>query len=223
MVSARRNHRVPADDDALLHQLPGSLRDLARRGAIRHYKRATRVLSEGEAGDSLYVVLAGSVKAFSTDGAGREIHYNTIRAGEYFGEMSLDGGLRSASVTTLEACVFAVLSRDAVVMHLAAQPAFAMDLVTQVISRARKATETARSMALLDVYGRVLHVLESMCPPGSGLDEPVVIRPVTHLGIAARVGSSREMVSRIMKELERDGYLSLGFKCVTLLRKLPTR
>ncbi len=216
-----RNHRVPPDNE-LLDNLSANLRELARSGVIRQYEKATLVLTEGEPGDSLYVVLAGSVKVFSTDNTGREIDYNTIFSGDYFGEMSLDGGPRSASVMTREKCTFAVVTRNAVAKHLAKQPGFAMELVTQVIGRARKATETARSMALVDVYGRVIDALESMRPPGKG-DTPVVIRPVTHLDIATRVGSSREMVSRTLKELERDGYLELGVKRVTLLKKLPMR
>lgn len=220
-----RNHRVPPDDDELINQLPDTLRDLARRGVIRHYKKATLVLTEGETGDSLFVVLRGSMKVFSTDNAGREITYNTILAGDYFGEIALDGGPRSASVMTRETSTCAVVSRDALAQHLIAHPGFAMQLVTQVIGRARKATESARSLALMDVQGRVVQALEGMRPPSRSDDgqAPVVIRPLTHMGLAARVGSSREMVSRTLKELERDGYLELGVKRVTLLKKLPTR
>lgn len=220
-----RNHRVPPDNDELFNQLSASLREMARSGVIRNDPKASPVLTEGESSDSLYVVLTGSVKVFATDNAGPEIHYNTILSSDYFGELSLDGGPRSASVMTREKCTFAVVSRDAVTQHLARRPAFAMELVTQVISRARKATGTVRIMALVDVYGRVVHVLERMRPPaspGSG-NEPVVIRPLTHLGIATRVGSNREMVSRTLKELKRDGYLKLGVKRVTLLKTLAAR
>jgi CRP/FNR family cyclic AMP-dependent transcriptional regulator len=96
---------------------------------------------------------------------GRELTYGTIDAGDYFGEMSLDGGPRSASVITLEPCVCAVIDRAEVRAYLAEEPDFAMTLINEVIRRARAATESARSMALLNVYGRVVALLESYGGP----------------------------------------------------------
>jgi CRP/FNR family cyclic AMP-dependent transcriptional regulator len=195
---------------------------LALRGTIRSFKKNIIVINEGEIGDLLFVLLQGSVKVFATDAEGREITYGTIHAGDYFGEMSLDGGPRSASVMTLEPCVCAVVTRAAVRDHLAEEPEFALDLVAQVIRRARAATETARSIALLDVYGRVIGLLESH--QGAGVGEgPIVIRPITHQDIASRIGASREMVSRLLKDLEKGGYIDLGVKRITLLKKLPSR
>jgi CRP/FNR family cyclic AMP-dependent transcriptional regulator len=97
-----------------------------------------------------------------------------------------------------------------------------MGLVTQVIRRARDATETARKMALLDVYGRVISTLESEEGPGRP-GAPVLLQQITHQSIASRVGASREMVSRLLKDLEKGGYIALGVKKITLLRKLPAR
>jgi CRP/FNR family cyclic AMP-dependent transcriptional regulator len=168
------------------------------------------------------VILRGSVKAFSNDQNGREITYGTISAGDYFGEMSLDGGPRSASVMTLEPTTCSVITRAAVRDHLAEEPEFALDLVAQVIRRARQATETARNIALLDVYGRVVATLESEQGPGR-TDAPVLITPITHQSIASRVGASREMVSRLLKDLEKGGYIELGIKRITLKKKLPAR
>jgi CRP/FNR family transcriptional regulator, cyclic AMP receptor protein len=106
--------------------------------------------------------------------------------------------------------------------HLAEEPEFALELVAQVIRRARAATETARQMALLDVYGRVIHVLESQAGPASP-DNPVELRQITHQALANRVGASREMVSRLLKDLEKGGYIELGVKRITLKKKLPAR
>lgn len=212
---------VPSHEDLIAALNPG-LRALALRGHPRSYKKNTIIISEGDAGDTLFVVLSGSVKAFSTDQDGREITYGTIAAGDYFGEMSLDGGARSASIMTLEPTVCSVVSRGAVREHLAQEPEFALDLVAQVIRRARQATETARNIALLDVYGRVIAALESEQGPGRP-DAPVLIAPITHQGIASRVGASREMVSRLLKDLEKGGYVELGVKRITLKKKLPAR
>lgn len=213
---------LPPGQATLLAALDPALRSLAQRGVVRSYRKNTVLIEEGDDGEALFVLLQGSVKAFAMDAAGRELTYGTIVAGDYFGEMSLDGGVRSASVMSLENCVCAVVSRESVREHLAEEPAFALDLVAQVIRRARAATEIARGMALLDVYGRVVAELERPHGPGSAA-APVVLKPVTHMAIATRIGASREMVSRLLKDLEKGGYVALGIKKITLLNKLPAR
>jgi len=213
---------VSAAHERLIAALSPSLQALTLRGNLRSYKKSSVVINEGDAGEALFVLLQGSVKVFSTDQSGREITYGTISAGDYFGEMSLDGGPRSASVMTLEPCVCAVVTRNAVREHLAHEPEFALDLVAQVIRRARSATEAARSMALLDVYGRVIATLENELGPAKP-DAPVLLTQITHQSIASRVGASREMVSRLLKDLEKGGYIELGVKRITLKKKLPAR
>lgn len=213
---------VSAEHEQLYAGLSPSLRALALRGVVRNYRKNSVIINEGEGGDSLFILLAGQVKVFATDEHGREITYAVIGAGDYFGEMSLDGGPRSASVQTTEACTCSVVSRSAVREHLTHEPEFALDLVAQVIRRARAATETARQMALLDVYGRVIHVLESQKGVATP-QEPVLLTQITHQQIASRVGASREMVSRLLKDLEKGGYIELGVKRITLRKKLPAR
>lgn len=213
---------LSGNPEGLIAELPARLRPLAQRGAVRSYKKNSVIINEGDVGESLFVLLHGRVKAYATDETGREITYGNIDSGDYFGEMSLDGGPRSASVITLEPCICAVVTRSSVREHLVAQPEFAMELVTQVIRRARSATETARKMALLDVYGRVISALES--EEGSARpDAPVLLQQITHQSIASRVGASREMVSRLLKDLEKGGYIALGVKKITLMKKLPAR
>jgi CRP/FNR family cyclic AMP-dependent transcriptional regulator len=211
-----------AAHEKLLAGLTPSLRALALRGTIRSYRKNAVIVNEGEVGDSLFVLLQGRVKVFSNDADGREITYNVVPAGDYFGEMWLDGGPRSASVQTLEPCTCAVVGRNALREHLAEEPEFALDLVAQVIRRARAATETARNMALLDVYGRVIVTLESQQGPAK-TGAPITLTQITHQNIASRVGASREMVSRLLKDLEKGGYIELGVKRITLLKKLPAR
>jgi len=198
------------------------LRSLALRGAIRSYRKNSVIINEGEVGESLFVLLQGRVKVYSTDADGREITYNVVEQGDYFAEMWLDGGPRSASVMTLESSVCSVVSRAALRDHLAAEPEFALELVSQVIRRARAATEAARNMALLDVYGRVVVTLEGQKGP-AGPGAPITLVQLTHQSIANRVGASREMVSRLLKDLEKGGYIELGVKRITLLKKLPAK
>jgi CRP/FNR family cyclic AMP-dependent transcriptional regulator len=212
----------PAAQEKLVAALSPSLRALALRGTFRNYRKNSVIINEGEIGDSLFVLLQGRVKVYSTDTDGKEITFNIVEQGDYFAEMWLDGGPRSASVMTLETSVCSVVGRGALRDHLAEEPEFALELVSQVIRRARAATETARNMALLDVYGRVVATLESHQGAASA-ESPITLTQITHQQIASRVGASREMVSRLLKDLEKGGYIELGVKRITLRRKLPAR
>jgi CRP/FNR family cyclic AMP-dependent transcriptional regulator len=213
---------LSAAHEKLIAALSPGLRALALRGTIRNYRKNSVIINEGEKGESLFVLLEGRVKVYSNDADGREITYNTVDAGDYFAEMWMDGGPRSASVMTLEPCVCSIVGRDGLRDHLAAEPEFALDLVAQVIRRARAATETARNMALLDVYGRVIATLENQKGVATP-DAPIILTQITHQNIASRVGASREMVSRLLKDLEKGGYIELGVKRITLKKKLPAR
>lgn len=205
-----------------LDVLPPPLRALAARGTPRSYRKGTLIIEEGTQGDTLYLLLAGQVKAFSSDARGREVVYGVYGAGDYFGEMSLDGGPRSASVMAETQCACAVLTRQTLREHIKAEPEFAFELLERVIRRARLATQSARSMALLDVYGRVVQLLESLSEVR--IDGSRVLRGrMTHAVIASRVGCSREMVSRLMKDLSAGGYLRTEGGGVTLLKALPHR
>ena len=211
-------------DDSLYSHLPAELRSLAARGVVRSYPKKAVLINEAETGDSLFVLLKGSCKVFAMDESGREITYSTIHEGDYFGEMSLDGGPRSASVITIEPSTCAVVSRAAIAEHLVEHPEFAMNLVVQVIRRARAATEAARNMALLDVYGRLVSVLEKHDGAWTKNENgSVTLESITHQEIASRVGASREMVSRLLKDLEKGGYIEMGTKRLVLLKKLPAR
>jgi len=94
--------------------------------------------------------------------------------------------------------------------------------VAQRTPRASPATEPRPNLALLDVYGRVSVTLESQQGPAKP-DAPITLTQITHQNIASRVGASREMVSRLLKDLEKGGYVELGVKRITLKKKLPAR
>jgi CRP/FNR family transcriptional regulator, cyclic AMP receptor protein len=205
-----------------LSVLPGALRALAARGTLRSYRKGTLIIEEGTQGDSLYLLLAGRVKAFSSDARGREITYGLYGIGEYFGEMSLDGGQRSASVMAVEVTLCVVVTRQTLRDHIAEQPDFAFELISHVIARARRTTERARTMALLDVYGRLAQLLASMAAEvGDG--NAVIRDKLTHAQLASHVGCSREMISRLMKDLQLGGYVAVERGVITLLKPLPQR
>jgi CRP/FNR family transcriptional regulator, cyclic AMP receptor protein len=199
---------------------PESLRTLVARGEPRRYRKGTLLIQEGDGGETLFIVMSGRVKSFSTDERDREIVYGVYGPGEYLGEMSLDGGPRSASVITLEPTVCSVVTRKTLREHIAANPEFAFELISRVIRRARLATQSARSMALLDVYGRVVNLLNNLT--AAQPDGRRVISPrLTHAEIAHRVGCSREMVSRLMKDLEGGGYIHTQGPDWVITRHLP--
>jgi CRP/FNR family transcriptional regulator, cyclic AMP receptor protein len=213
----------PQDNEAaLLAALSEPLRVLALRGEIRRYRKNTLLIEEGDHGDTLYLILAGRLRSYASGDKGREITYGVYGPGEYLGEMSLDGGPRSANVITVEASTCAVITRTTLQRHIAEHPQFAFDLIGKVIRRARAATLSAKQLALNDVYGRLVLLLDGLAvalPDGSRRIE----ERLTHQELAHRLGCSREMVSRLMKDLEQGGYVQTQPRQWTLLRALPAR
>jgi CRP/FNR family transcriptional regulator, cyclic AMP receptor protein len=210
-----------ADPLEALNLTPAML-SLARRGELRRYRKGVLLIEEGAAGDTLYLVLTGRVRAYSLGSNDRELTFGVYGPGEYVGEMSLDGGPRSASVITLEPTTCSVVTRQTLREHIAAHPDFAFELLARVIRRARLATSNARSMALIDVYGRVVRLLEELAVP-QGDGTRVIEERLTHAEIASRVGCSREMVSRLMKDLRAGKQVCLKSGRLVLAARLPAR
>ena len=206
---------------AALAAMSDALCALVERGETRRYRKGMLLIQEGNVGDTLFIILGGRLRAFSSGDNHREITYGVYGAGEYIGEMSLDGGPRSASVITLEARSCAVVGRRTLDRFITERPEFAFELLAKVIRRARAATLTARQLALNDVYGRLKSLLQSLVV--SGDCSPRLAERLTHLEMAHRLGCSREMVSRLVKDLERGGYLQVQHHHFVLLRVLPQR
>jgi len=213
-----REHDMPV----CTAQHPEPLRTLAARGQQRRYRKGSILIHEGDVGDTLFIVLDGRVKIYCTDSNGREITFGVFGAGECFGEMALDGGPRSASVVTLEPTVCAVVGRAALMQYIGERPAFALDLLSKVIGRLRMATRDARNLAFIDVYGRITALIHELATPQADGRRRITER-VTHQAIASRVGCSREMVSRILKDLVKGGYLAIEEHRIVLLSRLPQR
>jgi CRP/FNR family cyclic AMP-dependent transcriptional regulator len=202
--------------------LSPSLRVLARRGEVRRLRKGVQIITEGDRGDTLYIVLAGRLRAYSVGADGREITYATYGPGEYVGEMGLDGGPRSANVETQQATLCVPITRATLARHLDEEPGFAFELLAKVIRLARVSTLSLKQIALNDVYGRLKALLEGLAQAGS--DGQRVADPApSHLEMSQALGCSREMVSRVMKELERGGYVEVGRRRVVLRRALPAK
>jgi CRP/FNR family cyclic AMP-dependent transcriptional regulator len=159
---------------------------------------------------------------YVSDDDGREMILDIHGPGDYVGEMSLDGRPRSASVMTLEPSTCAVVTREALREAIANNPDVAMALISTLIDRARIATDNVKNLALMDVYGRVARLLLALAkeqPDG----KLVVPERMTQQDIADRVGASRDMVSRIFKDLTVGGYVTVVDRQITINRKPPAR
>ena len=196
-----------------------TLREIAATGVVRSYPKNAILINEGEVGDSLYVVLSGRVKVFASNAAGREIVIAFHGPGEYVGEMSLDSSPRSASVMTTEATTCAIVNRANFREFILAHPDFALHLIEKLIQRVRLTTANVKSLALEDVYGRVVKLLLTLAVERDGT--LVVPERMTQQDIAERVGASRDMISRLFKDLVAGGYLSIQERQITILKKPP--
>ena len=216
-----RRQPDPATDR--LATLTPSLRALAERGVPKSFRKGHRLIEEGDSGDTLYIITKGQLRVFGSNADNsREITYGTYSAGEYIGEMSLDGGPRSASVEALEAVECVQVTRQTLLQHIADHPEFALELIAKVIRQARAATLSTKRLALHDAYGRLVLLLNSLAEPQPDGTRRVTER-LTHQEIANRLGCSREMVSRLMKDLEGGGYIREAASHYQLVRVLPTR
>ena len=188
-------------------------------GVVRSYAKNTLLVQEGDKSDQLYILVAGKLKVFLADDDGKEIVVDMLSPNQYFGEMALDGESRSASVMTVEASKLAVVQREDFKRFLAENPDAALALIVTLIRRARNLTRTIGNLALLDVYGRVARLLIDNASDESG--QLVVTEKMSQHEIAQRIGSSREMVSRILSDLKEGGYLSIDGGHIVIKQNLP--
>jgi CRP/FNR family transcriptional regulator, cyclic AMP receptor protein len=201
---------------------PADLELIEQRMVRRSYPKSTIILSEGDSSDSLYLILSGKVKVFLNDESGKEAIINYQEAGEYFGELSLiDESKRSASIMTVEKTNLAVITRQAFYQIMSDNPAIAIHLLKDLVQRVRALTEEVKSLALSDVYGRLVKTLQSMAVEHDG--QLVIESPFTQQELASRIGASREMVCRIFKDLVKGGYITTDQKQTVINKALPSR
>jgi len=207
---------------SLFEGLPDEdLQAISDLAVTRHYAKNTLVICEGDRSDSLYIVLSGKVKVFLNDEEGKEVTLNIQGEGEYFGELAmLDDAPRSATVMTLEETRLAVVSKSAFDECLESNPKIALTVIRGLARRLRELTENVRSLALMDVYGRVAHTLLDLAEERDG--KLVVTQRLTQRDIASMVGASREMVSRILRDLTVGGYITSKNKIITINERLPS-
>lgn len=215
-----RSIEQPLDKQSLFSGLSaGDLAIIAQHTVIRTFPANTVVLLEGEKSETFYMIIEGKVKVFASEDDGNEVILSIQSRGEFFGEMTLvDDAPRSASVVTIQPTTLMTMSRAAFLECLSAHPEVAYNLIRILIARVRSLTDNIKSLALLDVYGRVARTLLSLAAPvGNGL---IVQQKLTHQEIANMVGASREMVTRILKDLKDRGVISINRKYITIHQDL---
>ncbi len=197
------------------------LRALGDRAAVRSYPKQAIIVSEGDESDTLYLVMAGRVKIYLADEHGKELILAIKGPGQYFGEMVLDGDARSASVMTLEPSQFAIVSRADFRAFLLGHAEVALQLIHNLIRVARGLNRSVRNLAMLDVYGRVARILLELAVERDG--KLVIPERLTQKDIAARVGASREMINRVLRDLTTGGYVSVQDGRITINKAPPER
>ena len=200
-----------------LHSVPlfsrlgdASLDAILRLTRRRRFRKDEIIFHENDAGDSLFLILRGRVKVAIFGDDGKEVTLSTLSEGDFFGEMALlDQEPRSATTVAEEECELLALQRDDFTRALEQDPGISASLIQVLADRLRKANHQISTLALLDVYGRVARVLQELAEEeGKRLkDGRVVVRRPTHLDIAHRIGSSRETVTRMMRDLEQNGHI----------------
>jgi CRP/FNR family cyclic AMP-dependent transcriptional regulator len=181
------------------------LASLSGRGDLRAIRRGELIIREGELSDALYVLVAGQVKVFTRDERGRELVYNIVQPGEFFGELFLDGGPRSASAKAATDVQCVVVGPAEFRDFMKAYPEFAECLVIKLIERVRHATEQTRSLAMSGVYERTVTLLNRLAVEEGGIR--AVPAAVTQQELADRIGATREMVNHVLRDLVRGGFL----------------
>jgi CRP/FNR family transcriptional regulator, cyclic AMP receptor protein len=195
---------------------------IARHGVTREYRPRTVLVTEGEQTDALYIILEGKVRVFLGGDNGKEVALSVMGPGEYFGEMAFDHGPRSASVITIDRCRVLVVPAAEFADFVAKNPSFANHFIRKLIHHVRVLTQNVRSLALMDAYGRVARLLLESAVKGEGGARYIPER-LTQVEIASRVGCSREMVSRILKDLVTGGYISMEPDRIVIHRQPPAR
>lgn len=184
------------------------LEQIARMAVSRKVVRHTTIVYVGDSTDSLFVIVSGSAKVLNRDAEGNEVILTLLGSGECFGEMGLiDGSPRSADVVANENCELLVIAKADFTSVLAGNVDLCLNIMKSLVLRLREANRKIESLALMDVYGRVAKLLLDFSLEENGVR--VIRRKVTKQDMAKMVGASREMVSRVMKDLERSGYIRI--------------
>ena len=191
------------------------LRTLVSVVTRRSAPRSSVIMAAGDPIDSLYIVISGRLKVMMGDSDGKEVILSLLGPGEFFGEMGLiDDSPRSATVVATEPCELISITKRDFRRCLAENFEMTNAVMRALVRRLREADRKIGSLALLDVYGRVARLLLDMAENVNG--QKIVTRRLPKQDIAKMIGASREMVSRVMKDLQIGGYIEVRGSTIVL-------
>jgi len=194
---------------------------LGRLASLRHAPRGTVVLREGEETNAIYFILNGALKVLVSDVEGREVILTMLGRGELFGEMgALDDNPRSATVVATQPSDLVMVSKIDFQKTLLNHFDVSLFIMRGLAKRLRLADRKIESLALLDVYGRVARLLLDLSEVEDG--RRVINRRITKQDIAKMIGASREMVSRVMKDLQQQGLIDEEESRIVLHERLES-
>jgi len=193
----------------LFSMLPeGQLQLLTQVLSRKAYPKNSTIIAAGDPTDAMYIVVSGRLKVVMSDKQGQEVILAILSQGEFFGEMGLIAQApRSATVTTIEPCELLTITRADFNKCLQGNFDLTMNVIRGLVKRLREADRKIGSLALMDVYGRVARLLLEMAETIDG--QKVITKKLTKRDIAKMIGASREMVSRVMKELQASGRIEV--------------
>lgn len=184
------------------------------------FRKNTILMTEGETGESLYIIKSGSIKIYISDEKGGEMTLFIEGPGSYVGEISLlDDAPRTASVMALEQTEVLVISKSLFYQCIAHNPDIAFDLIRIVTQRLRKATDDLRNLALKNVYQRLALKLIELSEEQNG--KRVLTKKYSQDAFSKMIGSSREMVGKVLSELDKGGFIDTRDGKIRLLKTLP--
>ena len=183
-------------------------------------ERGEIIVNQGSKGESLYVVVSGQIRVYLSDETGKEVILGLEGPGAIFGEISvLDGELRSASVAAMKRTELLKIEGQAFRQLLQTNARLALAVIAALAGMIRKLTDATQGLALQSAYRRLVARLQERAVEENG--QTVIPERLTHQLLADMIGCSREMVSRIMSDLAKGGYLRTEGKCWIIERKLP--
>ena len=193
---------------------------LAEKAKSAKFPKQATIVMEGDETSSLYIMLSGKVRVFSSDDKSKEVTLLIQEPGTYFGEIALlTDEPRSASVVTLEPTVCAMISKSDFISWLMVNPDVAITLLGVLSEKIRQLTDKVRLMALSNVYERTVKALQAMAVVEGNVT--VIHNRPTQQELASMVGASREMINKIMHELTKGGYVTIEEKVMVINKKLP--
>lgn len=197
-----------------------ALQRLLDQSRVIKFHQGVQLMTEGETGECLYLIVSGRVKIYISDEDGNEMTLYIETPGSYIGDISLlDGAPRTASAITMEKTEVICLSKSTFNGVIAENPDIAFNIIAALTKKLRRSTEVIRSLALRNVYQRLVLKLLELAEFRDG--EKVIGTKYSYVELGKMIGASREMVGKVMAELMRGEYIEERDKKLFLLKDFP--